>query len=302
MDEFFDILNENGEYTGKVCTRQECHKKGLWHKAIVVWIISNDNKKVLLQKRSSNKKLWPNMWDITAGGHVLSGENGCQAAIRETKEEIGIDIDKRSLEFIGFTTSETIKEDMIDRHFNEYYVLHLDVDLNSIIIQEDEVQDIKWFDIDEIIKRVDNNYEELTTKKGCWKYLLRYIEMENNARNNIKTFNLNLNDRAFNSIIKGTKRVEIRANTKNHNYEDLKKNEYIKFTNSTGSSIVCQVLEVNHYDTVEELFVLEGTRYTTSSTNDYNEAISRINNLNGYKEEIAKSGVYAIHIKYLYSI
>lgn len=45
---------------------------------------------------------------------------------------------------------------------------------------------------------------------------------------------------------------------------------------------------------------MEGTRYTTSSTNDYQQAIERIYALNGYKESIKKSGVYAIHIEYLY--
>lgn len=85
MNEFFDVLNENGEYINEIASRDECHKKGLWHRAVVVFIVSNDNKKVLLQQRSSTKKLWPNLWDITAGGHVLSNELGYQAVIREAK-------------------------------------------------------------------------------------------------------------------------------------------------------------------------------------------------------------------------
>ena len=47
---YFDVLNEKGEYTNRVESREECHKKGLWHKAVVVFIISTDNKKVLLQQ------------------------------------------------------------------------------------------------------------------------------------------------------------------------------------------------------------------------------------------------------------
>lgn len=47
---FFDVLNEKGEYTNRVESREECHKIGLWHKAVVVFIISTDNKKVLLQQ------------------------------------------------------------------------------------------------------------------------------------------------------------------------------------------------------------------------------------------------------------
>ena len=63
-----------------------------------------------------------------------------------------------------------------------------------------------------------------------------------------------------------------------------------------------KVKEVNYYNSLEELFTMEGTRYTTSSTNDYNEAINNVNKLDGYKEAIRKNGVYAIHIEYLYSI
>lgn len=180
MNEFFDVLNENGEYTNNIASREECHKKGLWHKAVVVFIISNDNKRVLLQQRSANKKLWPNLWDITAGGHVLSGEFGYQSVIRETKEEIGIDLSKNDLEFIGATTSENIKSDIINRHFNEYFIAHCDVDLKDITLQEEEVQNIKWFDKEDIINRVNNNYDDLTDKIGCWNYLIKYFEITDN--------------------------------------------------------------------------------------------------------------------------
>ena len=63
-----------------------------------------------------------------------------------------------------------------------------------------------------------------------------------------------------------------------------------------------KVKEVNYYNSLEELFTMEGTRHTTSSTNDYNEAINNVNKLDGYKEAIRKNGVYAIHIEYLYSV
>lgn len=36
MTEFFDVLNSNGEYTNHVSSREECHEKGLWHKAVVL--------------------------------------------------------------------------------------------------------------------------------------------------------------------------------------------------------------------------------------------------------------------------
>lgn len=178
--EYLDVLNKYGEYTNEVVSREECHKKGLWHKAVVVFIVSSDNKRVLLQQRSATKKLWPNLWDITAGGHVLSNELGYQSVIREAKEEIGITLKKDDLEFIGATTSENIKGDILNRHYNEYYIAHSNIDVQNIVLQEEEVQDIKWFDKEEIIKKVNNNYEDLTDKIGCWNYLIKYFEIMEN--------------------------------------------------------------------------------------------------------------------------
>ncbi|UKI57719.1 MAG: hypothetical protein L6V81_10525 [Clostridium sp.] len=50
--------------------------------------------------------------------------------------------------------------------------------------------------------------------------------------------------------------------------------------------IKCLIEEINHYKTVEELLTLEGTRYTLSSTNDFNEGVKSINSLDGYLESI----------------
>ena len=114
---------------------------------------------------------------------------------------------------------------------------------------------------------------------------------------------LNINDRAALAIKNKTKRVEIRANKENseHDYSKLKQNDIIELTSNNLGVFYVKVKEVNHYETLEELFSLEGTRYTTSSTNDKEEAIKNVSKLDGFEEAINKNGVYAIHIEYLYS-
>ncbi len=178
MAEYFDVLKENGEYEGRIETREICHEKGLWHKAVAMFMI-NSKGQVLLQKRSANKKMWPNMWDMTAGGHVLAGEFGFEAIIREIQEELGIEINKNDILFIGSAVSTNIKGDIINRHFNEYYIINKDVDEKTLNLQTEEVADIKWFDKDEVLERIKNNYEGLTEKTGCWDYLLKYYEWIN---------------------------------------------------------------------------------------------------------------------------
>lgn len=114
---------------------------------------------------------------------------------------------------------------------------------------------------------------------------------------------LNINDRAAIAIKNNTKRVEIRANKENSkcDYSNLKENDIIEFKSDNLGIFYVKVKEVNHYDSLEELFTMEGTKYTTSSTNDKNQAIINVNKLDKYEESIKKSGVFAIHINYLYS-
>lgn len=113
-------------------------------------------------------------------------------------------------------------------------------------------------------------------------------------------YNFDINNRAFKAIMNGTKRVEIRATKLGDNHFDygvLKNGDIISFTSFDGDIMKCLIGDVNHYDSIEELLTLEGTRYTLSSTNDFNEGIKSINSISGYKEAIPVNGVYALHIK-----
>ena len=80
--ELIDVLDENGNYTGKVEERENVHNNGLWHIHVGVWIM-NQKGELLFQQRSKNKKVNPNKWTRT-GGHVDSGETPLKAVQRET--------------------------------------------------------------------------------------------------------------------------------------------------------------------------------------------------------------------------
>ncbi len=175
MVERFDVLNERGDYTGRTETREECHRNGLWHRAVAIFII-NSNNQVLLQRRSKTKKMWPNMWDVTAGGHVDAGEFGFETVIRETKEELGIELDNNNITFIGSAISSHTKNDILDNHFNEYYIVNKDIDITKLSLDPEEVSEVKWINKDEILDRINNEYDGITNKQGCWEYLAKYYE------------------------------------------------------------------------------------------------------------------------------
>ena len=177
MDERFDVLNKYGQFTGKTATRSECHKKGLWHRAVYAFIVDKDFN-ILLQKRSATKDLWPNKWDVTIGGHVDAGELGRQAIIRECKEELGLDIQDNEIKFLVSSTSVYKKEGYYNKHYDEGYLIIKKVDTKELKINKDEVSDIKYFKADEILDRVNNNYNGLTEKVISWQILKSVLENE----------------------------------------------------------------------------------------------------------------------------
>jgi len=174
MGELLDVLDEHGLFTGKVATREECHSKGLWHRAVYGFIIDN-NSNVLLQKRSSNKKLWPNKWDVTVGGHVDAGEFGRQTIIRECKEELGINIKDEEIKYIVSSTSVYNQNGYINNHFDECYLIVKDIDVEKLKLQKEEVSDVKFFTKKELLERIDNNYDGLTEKPSSWHFLKKIL-------------------------------------------------------------------------------------------------------------------------------
>jgi len=99
MDEFVDVLTEEGEQTGEICYKTKAHQLGLWHASAQVWFVTSDNE-VLLQKRALNKDTYPGLWDISVAGHLSAGDTPKQAAVREIKEEIGLQIEESQLCFL----------------------------------------------------------------------------------------------------------------------------------------------------------------------------------------------------------
>ena len=88
-EEWFDVVNERDEVVRRA-TRREVHATGLWHRAVHVMGFDAAGR-VFLQKRSMLKDLSPGLWDSSCSGHLDAGEDYDAAAVRELREEIGVD-------------------------------------------------------------------------------------------------------------------------------------------------------------------------------------------------------------------
>lgn len=177
--EYLDVLTENGIYTGKKASKSECHQKGIWHRSAYAFIINSKNE-VMLQIRSHLKKVEPNTIDITLGGHILAGEFGIDALRREAKEELGIEIKEDDIKYLTCSTSENIdkEKNIINRQFNEYFVIFKDIQIENILIQPEEVERVLYFKKDEILDKIRNHKEEMCVKDMAWKILEMYYAKE----------------------------------------------------------------------------------------------------------------------------
>lgn len=159
--ELVDVLNGQKELTGNTVDKHEV-PEGFYRLSVHIWIM-NDDGELLLQQRLSSAHKFPNMWTNT-GGAVQAGETSIEGAIRELKEELGIEIKKEELEFIASYKRP--------RDYADVWLLIKNIDINDITIAEDEVQDVKWVTIKEFEKMLENNQ----AVKSSYDYYKLYFE------------------------------------------------------------------------------------------------------------------------------
>lgn len=145
VEEFFDILDENGKKTGQVCPRSIVHKNGYFHATVHVWVV-NESGNVLLQKRSMQKDTHPGLWDISCAGHLSAGDTPLDAAVRELNEELGITIDTPSrFQFLFRIFKSYISPDQSikDNEFSDVFILRV-ADKEVIRIASEEISEVKY--------------------------------------------------------------------------------------------------------------------------------------------------------------
>lgn len=157
MPEYFDVLDYDGNKTGQTKLRTEVHQEGDWHKTVHIWIV-NDRNEILLQKRSANKDLNPNKWDISCAGHLSAGESSLEGAVREIKEELGIEVTNDQLQLLTTLKRESrYSLTFINKEFKDVYLLCFSVDVDKVQLQEEEVSEIKYVSVQEIKDMITKN-------------------------------------------------------------------------------------------------------------------------------------------------
>lgn len=157
--EMFDVVDESNVVTGQL-TRGEVHAQGLRHRAVHVFVL-NKRGEVFLQQRSHLKDVAPLRWDSSAAGHLDVGEPYGVAAIRETREELGIEVE---------TSRCVAKLSASDATDQEFVELHLAEHKGPMRCFPEEVRCGEWFQPETVTQWVEKRPEDFA--KGfvaCWK-------------------------------------------------------------------------------------------------------------------------------------
>lgn len=146
--EIWDLYTKYRNKTGKEHIRGAQIPEGYYHLVVHVWI-RNKKGAYLISQRAANRPTFPLMWECV-GGSVLKGEESVNGAIREAKEEVGIDLEPSQGKKI-FTKIRKSFQDMMDVWLFEY-----DGEIQMEKATTDEVAICKWMSVDDIKKLHDS--------------------------------------------------------------------------------------------------------------------------------------------------
>lgn len=143
MDELIDIVDASGNPTGETALKSVIHTKGFYHNTAHVWFYTK-NGDILLAQRAASKTICPLLWDVSVAGHIDAGETITQAAVRETKEEIGLAILEQDLKKIGvFECFQSYDNGIVDNEFHHTFIAKLEVSIEELKPQPNEVEALK---------------------------------------------------------------------------------------------------------------------------------------------------------------
>lgn len=175
MDELIDVLDAQGNPTGKTCLKSVAHMHGHYHATVHVWLYTKYGQ-VLMQQRGFNKKTYPGLWDVSVAGHIHAGETIEQGAIREVKEEISLTVRESDLQKIAVRKGQRKHPNGIkDNEFYHVFLLELKTDFCQLKKQDEEVANITLFDL-EILKGTSENFPMVPDTSEYFQFIASSIQ------------------------------------------------------------------------------------------------------------------------------
>ncbi len=145
--EFLDIYTPQHERTGRTIPRNGRVLEG--ERLLVVHVcVLNSRNEMLIQRRQLTKDRYPGCWDLSAGGFARSGEASAEAAGRELREELGLDLSPDALCYLFTEPFSYVLDD--------FYHVRADLSVSELQLQTSEVLEARWATQQEILQMIDS--------------------------------------------------------------------------------------------------------------------------------------------------
>jgi isopentenyldiphosphate isomerase len=162
LEEVLSIFDENHQKIGEQ-SRAVIHTKGLWHETFHCWIvqIKKEVPYLYFQQRSKVKKDFPNLFDITAAGHILAHETVIDG-LREVEEELGLILRMDELQSIGIIEDTILHGEFMDNEFAHIFMYNSVNEKLAFHLQEEEVSGIFCSPLSEVIQLFEMKVESIS--------------------------------------------------------------------------------------------------------------------------------------------
>lgn len=172
--ELFDIRTKEGICTGEVRERTIAHDNGDLHGTSHVWIVRHTEAgslEVLMQKRSKNKDSFPGCYDISSAGHLSSGCDYQESALRELEEELGIKAAPEDIDYAfmhhGYMEGNFYGKTFRNAEISAVYVYQKEIDITNLNLQVEEVESVCWMEYETVLEEIRKEARRGVCEKYC---------------------------------------------------------------------------------------------------------------------------------------
>ncbi len=151
------ILVDSRDNVVGYAEKEECHHiPAKLHRAFSVFIF-NSKGEMLVQKRSSKKKTWPEFWANACCSHPRKGEELEDATVRRLREELGFDCVLQYL--FTFEYKADYDEKWGENEVDSVFIGTYD---GTVKPNKNEIDEYKFVDIEWLRKDVKSNPDKYT--------------------------------------------------------------------------------------------------------------------------------------------
>ena len=150
------ILVDTNDVPLGTMPKMEAHEKAILHRAFSVFILNKEGQ-LMLQQRALSKYHSPGLWTNTCCSHQRLGETNIEAGNRRLQEEMGFKTPLKEL--FSFVYKATFDNGLTEHEFDHVILGYYD---SEPIINNEEVTNWKWMNLEEIIKEIKTTPDNYT--------------------------------------------------------------------------------------------------------------------------------------------